>query len=63
MSDSILRPREAAARLGVKKDCLYKWVRKGLLAPPIKIGPRTTGWRESYITSFIAQREAQGGAA
>jgi prophage regulatory protein len=63
MNDLILRPREAAARLGVKKDCLYKWVRKGLLAPPIKIGPRTTGWRASYIETFIAQREAQTAAA
>jgi len=63
MNDSILRPREVAARLGVQKACLYKWVRKGLMSPPIKLGPRTSGWRASYIESFIAQREAQGAAA
>ncbi|TDY25761.1 AlpA family transcriptional regulator [Paraburkholderia sp. BL6665CI2N2] len=59
MNDSILRPREVAERLGVKKDCLYKWVRKGLLAPPIKITSRTTGWRASYIEAFISERESK----
>jgi prophage regulatory protein len=63
MNDVMLRPREAAKRLGITKTCLYNWVRAGKLPPPIKLSSRTSVWRASVLDAFVAQREAQGGAA
>jgi predicted DNA-binding transcriptional regulator AlpA len=60
MNDTMLRPAEAAARLGVTKQCLYKWAREGKLAPPIKLSSHTTVWRASALEAFIAEREKAG---
>ncbi|MEX3961663.1 helix-turn-helix transcriptional regulator [Paraburkholderia sp. EG286B] len=59
-TDSIVRPRAAAAFLGVSIATLYRWAREGQIAPPIKLGERTSGWRRSYLDAFIADREARG---
>ncbi|MCO4881566.1 helix-turn-helix domain-containing protein [Paraburkholderia caribensis] len=58
-SDQILRPNAAAAFLGVAVPTLYNWAREGQIARPIKLGPRASGWRRSYLEAFITAREQQ----
>lgn len=58
-ADRILRTGESAAKLGVSRATLYVWVKQGLLQPPLRIGPRASGWRESTLDAFIARREQE----
>lgn len=58
--DPIIRPRDAMRMLGIKNTALYQWVKQGLLPPPIKLGPRASGWRKSTLDAYIAKREAAG---
>ena len=37
----------------------WRWVAEGKAPQPVKIGPRTTGWRSSDIDEFIASRGVQ----
>lgn len=59
----ILRPAQAAARLGIGYSTLNEWDRKGLLCPKVKIGPRAVGYFEDELLDLIAQRPIVGGAA
>jgi len=62
--DRILRVAAAMDKLGAGcRQTLYGWVAKGILTPPIKIGLRASGWRESTLNEFIRQREAGSGNA
>jgi prophage regulatory protein len=58
MEDPIYRPKQAMSYLGVQRTALYQWVRNGLLAAPIKLGPRARGWRKSTLDKFIESRQA-----
>lgn len=62
-TDRIFRPKDAAAKLGVVRPTLYRWIDLGLLPPPIRLGLRATGWRESALDEFLTRREAVGRAA
>jgi prophage regulatory protein len=61
-TDRILRPREAAAKLGCDRSTLYRWVKAGILKKAIRVGIESTGWRESDLDAFLAEREAAGNA-
>lgn len=54
----ILRLPEVQTRTGLGRDSIYRLVRQGLLAPPLKISARASGWLESEISAFIASRVA-----
>ena len=58
--DRVIRLTAAAALLGVTTKTLFLWRKAGLIAEPIKIGPRECGYRESTLRAFIESRE--GGA-
>ena len=58
--DSILRPRDAAAYLGIARPTLYRWAHDGALPAPIKLGARASGWRRSVLDAFLASREKAG---
>ncbi|MCP3714892.1 AlpA family transcriptional regulator [Paraburkholderia sp. CNPSo 3281] len=58
--DQILRPVAAAAFLGIGKTTLYRLAARGLIAPPIKLGERASGWRRSDLIAFVNAREAHG---
>jgi predicted DNA-binding transcriptional regulator AlpA len=55
-TDRILRPKAAAAKLSINEATLWRWVKLKLLAPPIQLGPRAVGWRESALELYLNQR-------
>lgn len=56
--DPIFQTTEATRLLGYKdRHSLWRLVREGRLAKPIKISPRRSGWRRSTLEQFIAERE------
>ena len=59
-ADCIYRPTIAAGYLGISLQSIYRFVRLGLLPPPIKLGLRASGWRRSDLDKFIEER-ANGG--
>ena len=65
LAGGILRPAEAARFLGVSCQTLYRWSAVGRLPRPLKIGPRTSGWKLADLQAFIdrAEQDAQGGDA
>ena len=56
--DRIIRPAEACRILGIGRSTLYRQVSAGRLPPPIKITPGASGWPESVIRDYIAERAA-----
>jgi prophage regulatory protein len=59
-TDRIIRACHAGTKLGVGRSTVYAWVKQGVLPPPIKLGRRASGWRESTLDAFLAQRRAAG---
>jgi excisionase family DNA binding protein len=55
MSERLLRPSEAAERLGIKRSTFYNWCYRRCL-PTVKIG-NTLRIRESVLDAFIRKRE------
>ena len=52
----ILRLPEVMARVGLKRESVYRLVRSRALAKPLKLGAggRASGWKESDVEEFIA---------
>ena len=60
---AILRPKDAAQYLGISVGTLYRWAQEQPGFPqPIKIGPRTTGWRQADLDAWL-DRQQEGGTA
>ncbi len=61
----MLRPAEAARFLGVSVQTAYRWAAIGRLPRPLKLGPRTSGWRLADLQAFLdrMEQEADGGSA
>ena len=47
---------ELAARYGVNRSSLYKWVKSGEYPKPIKIGPKFTRWRREDVQRYESSR-------
>jgi predicted DNA-binding transcriptional regulator AlpA len=62
LTDNIIRRKPFAHALGVSLPTLDRWQREGRIAKGIRIGPRSIGWRESYLKQFLAEREKAGAA-
>ncbi len=53
----IIRIKEVKARIGdIANSTLYARVADGTQVPPIKIGPRASGWIESEVDAVNAAR-------
>lgn len=52
-SERLLTVKELAERLTVSVRKVWRDVAAGMLPEPIKLGKRTTRWRESEIVAFI----------
>ena len=54
--EKLLRVTEVCSRIGVSRATVYKFVNAGRIPPPVKIGIRASGFPESEINAFIADR-------
>ncbi len=61
--DPILRVQPACQYIGVGRTTLYSLTRSGALEPPLKIGPRARGWRQSTLDDFLDSLGPAGSAA
>lgn len=63
----VLRLREVEERTGLKRASIYRRGTAGTFPKPIRLGANSSGWIESEIESWLAQRvaerDAQAGAA
>lgn len=51
-------PKEAAAYLGIKYDCLLRWAREGLI-PSSQPGGHRVLFRQKALDEWLAQQELQ----
>lgn len=56
LSDSILRWPELAKRVPISRSHAHALAAQGKFPKPIKIGPRASGWLESEINAWLAER-------
>ncbi|MCL4839245.1 MAG: AlpA family phage regulatory protein [Thermoanaerobaculia bacterium] len=54
--DAFLRPRAAAAHLGIGRSTVYRMVAAGLIPPPARISARAVGWKASTLDRAILDR-------
>ena len=52
----VLRLDEVVARVGLSKSTVWRYIGEGHFPPPIKLGPRATGWIEQEIEDWISSR-------
>lgn len=53
-SNRFIRRKEAAKKLGIGIATLDRWASEGRICKPSHIGPRASGWPESYLDALIA---------
>ncbi|ACV68895.1 helix-turn-helix transcriptional regulator [Desulfohalobium retbaense] len=51
--NKLLRLKDVLDRVPVGRTSWWNGVKKGIFPQPIKLGPRTTCWREEDIDAFI----------
>lgn len=56
--DRICRPKEATRLTGLSRTTLHRKVKAGELAPPIKLGLNSCGWRYSTLMRWLEEKEA-----
>ena len=56
----LLRIKEVLARLSISRSSFLEGCRTGRFPQPIKIGPRTTVWKDEDIDAFIENLGKQG---
>jgi predicted DNA-binding transcriptional regulator AlpA len=57
-----LSARDLAHRYSVHVITIWKWTKKGVLPPPLRLGANTTRWRETDIDAHEARCEERGRA-
>lgn len=55
LQDALLRISRVLERIPVSRSAWWAGVKAGKYPAPIKLGPRTTAWRESDIDRLIAR--------
>ena len=54
LGSRLLRDKHAAAKLSISRSTWWLGVKQGRFPAPLKLGEKTTVWRESDIDQFIA---------
>lgn len=62
MTDPLLTPREVARRLGLHRETVYQWMRKGVIRY-VEIGRGTTRPRKRIAESEVARQLREPGTA
>lgn len=52
----ILRRTQVQNRTALARSTMYKYIDDGTFPRPIQLGPRTVGWVESEVDSWLAER-------
>lgn len=52
-------PAVRAALGGVSRMTVYRWVKRGILPPPTRLGPRLNGWEVSALRAAMAKMAQQ----
>jgi prophage regulatory protein len=55
-NERILRLPVVLDRVPLSRASIYKRCKEGTFPPPVEIGPRAIGWRESEINDWIKAR-------
>ena len=63
MPEIVRRIGKVIERTGQSKSSIYRGVAEGTLPRPIRLGQNMSGWLESEITAWIAERVAERDAA
>ena len=58
MVDRIMRKGEVCGVLGLSKSTIYAMIKDGRFPAPTRIGQRASGWPESKVSKWIADRVA-----
>lgn len=53
MGEKILRRKAVLEMLGISSATLHRRLKDGSIDPPLRLGPNSVGWRQSYILSVI----------
>lgn len=54
----ILRRREVESRTGLATSTIYQRIKERTFPAPIQLGPKSVGWLESEINSWLTDRVA-----
>ena len=55
--DRIIRKPELLEITGVSIASIYRWVGEGRFPAPVRLGPNSSGWRESEVEAWLETRE------
>lgn len=58
MTYTFLRVGDVAARFAVSTSMVYRWVRDGIMPPPVKLGPRMSAWSGDELDAVAEARLA-----
>lgn len=57
MNDRIIRRKAVLAKLSISSATLHRRIKDGTIPPPLRLGPNSVGWRESWIDKVIESFE------
>jgi prophage regulatory protein len=57
MNDRIIRRKAVLAKLSISSATLHRRIKDGTIPPPLRLGPNSVGWRESWIDNVIESFE------
>jgi prophage regulatory protein len=58
MATKILRLLGVLDTVCVSKSTIYQWVADGKFPAPIRLGPRSVGWRQSDVDAWLESRQS-----
>ncbi|MDR8399522.1 AlpA family transcriptional regulator [Paraburkholderia sp. USG1] len=56
--DQVMRMKDVVKKIGLCRATIYSMISRGEFPRPIRIGERATGWRESELEAWLANRSA-----
>jgi prophage regulatory protein len=58
MATKILRLMGVLDTVCVSKSTIYQWVADGKFPAPVRLGPRSVGWRQSEVDAWLESRQS-----
>ncbi|MCH9647757.1 MAG: AlpA family phage regulatory protein [Deltaproteobacteria bacterium] len=59
-STRILRTNQVIHLLGISRVTLWRWERKGLFPPKVRLGPNVVGWKETDLDAWLDSKSQAG---